>query len=135
MDTGLNIRPVQPVSIAPVRMSPPVERQTAVSELPDVQAVTALSKDPAADRRDDDRTGTLRAEISTALDRRARTLGQTLNKVDRDEATKELIFRKISAETGQVVGQFPDEALLRQKAYTAQMEKRAEAEADAGRTA
>jgi hypothetical protein len=135
MDTGLNVRIAQPVSIAPVRVAPPVERQAVASELPATQAVTAVADEPAVNLRDSNTSDNLRAEISEALDRRARIVGETVSKVDRDETTKELIFRKISAETGQIIGQYPDEAMLRQRAYNAQMEKRAETEAEASRLA
>jgi uncharacterized FlaG/YvyC family protein len=129
MDTGLNIRPVQPVSIAPVRMSPPVERQAAASELPETQAVTAVAEDASVRSRQESQGRELRAELNSAFDRKADVAGTTVSKVIQDETTKELVFRKISAATGEIVGQFPEEAMLRLKAYNAQQEKRAEAEA------
>jgi flagellar protein FlaG len=126
MDTGLNIRPVQPVSIAPVRMSPPVERQTAASDLPETQAVTAAAEDAPVRLQQGSQARELRANLNSAFDREAEIVAKTLNKVVQDETTKELIYRKISATTGQVVNQYPEEAVLRMKAYNAQQEKLAE---------
>jgi hypothetical protein len=126
MDTGLNVRPVQPVSVAPVRISPPVERQTAASDLPETQAVTAAPvTDPV--RFDDQRDGReLRAQLNSAIDRKSDgPPAEPLRRVVQDPATKELVFRKISPDTGQVIGQYPEEALLRLKAYNAQVNRAA----------
>jgi uncharacterized FlaG/YvyC family protein len=129
MDTGVSIRPVPPVSLTAVRVAPPVQRQTAETELPATETVTAVAEEPAVSTRPDDAANALRGQIEQAFQRRARVGGETVSKVTEDENTRELVFRKISAETGQVIGQFPDEAMLRLKAYNAQMEKRAETEA------
>lgn len=126
MDTGFSVRPVQPVSIAPVRMSPPVERQTVVTDLPETQVVTATAESAEVRQKQESEVRDLRAELNTAIDRKAEIGSSTVSKVVQDETTKELIFRKISAKTGEIVGQFPDEALLRNRAYNAQQEKRAE---------
>jgi uncharacterized FlaG/YvyC family protein len=124
MDTGLNIRPVPSVSSAPVRIDPPVARQTAAPDLPDTQAVTAAAE--AAPVRFNEEAGTrdLRAALNSAIDSKARSLpAQPVNRVERDATTKELIFRKVNPETGQIIGQFPEEAMLRLKAYNAQLLK------------
>jgi uncharacterized FlaG/YvyC family protein len=131
MDTGVSIRPVPPVSLTAVRVAPPAERQTAVTELPATETVTAVPEDPAVSARPDDQANALRGQIEEAFQRRARIAGETVSKVTQDQDTKELVFSKISAETGKVIGQFPDEAMLRLKAYNAQVAKRAEAEAAA----
>jgi hypothetical protein len=124
MDTGLNIRPVQTVSSAPVRSDPPVARQTVSPVLPEAQAVTAASED--APVRLNERAGQreLRAALNAAIDDRVpRAPIVPVSKVVQDEATKELVFRKISPETGEVIGQFPEEAVLRNKAYSAQLRR------------
>lgn len=120
MDTGLTVRPVQPTSLAPVRIDPAPQRQVARTELPDSQAVTAPEEARPAPFDQDGQQ--LRADLNRVID--ART-APTISKVERDEVTRELIFRKLSASTGRVVQQFPDEAVLRQRAYAVQ-QRRAE---------
>ncbi len=134
MDTGLNIRPVQPVSTAPARVSPPVERQTAASELPAPQAVTAPADLSSTRFREEAEGRNLRAALNAAIDKKSdRIETAPVQKVVRDETTKELIFRKVRPDTGQVVGQYPDEAMLRLKAYNAQVRRQELATADAPR--
>jgi 4-hydroxy-L-threonine phosphate dehydrogenase PdxA len=134
MDTGLNIRPVQPVSTAPARVIPPVERQTAASELPAPQAVTAPADASSTRFREEADGRNLRAALNAAIDKKSdQIVTAPVQKVVRDEATKELIFRKVRPDTGQVVGQYPDEAMLRLKAYNAQVRREELATADARR--
>jgi hypothetical protein len=122
MDTGLNVRPVPSVGSAPVRIDPPAARQTAAPELPDTQAVTAATEDAPVRFNEEAGSRELRAALNSAFDSRANSLPvQPVSKVERDATTKELVFRKVNPETGQIVGQFPEEALLRLKAYNAQV--------------
>ncbi len=126
MDTGLSIRPVQPVSVAPVRVAPPVERQTVASELPETQAVAAVPADAPVQFNDEASARNLRAELNAAIDKKSsRIAPEPLSKVVRDETTKELVFRKISPATGEVIRQYPDEAILRQRAYSVQARREA----------
>ncbi|MGL4241731.1 MAG: hypothetical protein ACRCTI_11515 [Beijerinckiaceae bacterium] len=128
MDTGLNVRPVPPVGSAPVRIDPPVARQTVAPELPDAQAVTAATEDAPVRFNEEAGSRDLRAALNSAIDTKVGRLPvQPVSKVAQDEATKELIFRKVNPETGQIIGQFPEEAALRLKAYNAQ-QRREEAE-------
>jgi uncharacterized FlaG/YvyC family protein len=122
MDTGITIRPVQPVSIQPARVAPPVERQTVASELPETQAVVAAPEAVAARSAPEGESSARLAELNTAIDRKAvAVFRETVSKVVQDETTKELVFQKVSSDTGRIIGQFPDEALLRMKAYSAQV--------------
>jgi phage-related baseplate assembly protein len=126
MDSGLSIRPVQPVSIAPVRISPPVERQTVASELPETQAVAAAPADAPVRFDDEASARNLRAELNAAIDKKSsQVTPDPVSKVVQDETTKELIFRKISPATGEVIRQYPDEAMLRQRAYSLQARREA----------
>jgi hypothetical protein len=135
MDTGLNIRPVQTANLAPVRIAPPVERQAVASDLPETQAVTAAAEVAPVSFQEDASGRGLRAQLNVAIDQKSSRIDTpAVQKVVQDEATKELIFRKVRPDTGQVVGQFPDEAMLRLKAYNAQARKDAQ-EASQVRTA
>jgi hypothetical protein len=129
MDTGLQIRSVQPVNIAPARFLPAPERQVAASDLPETQAVTAAANVPAQSE-DTSASRDLRATLNTTFDRRAAdAIAEPVRKVTEDEVTKELVFQKFNAETGLVIGQYPDEAMLRLRAYNAQI-RQAEQAAD-----
>jgi hypothetical protein len=122
MDTGLNIRPVQTTSVAPVRVEPAQQRQVARTELPEAQAVLAAADTRPVQFDQNDQQQKLRAQLNSAIDAR---VSQPTTKVDRDEVTQELVFRKLSASTGRVVQQYPDEAIMRQRAYAVQ-QRRAE---------
>jgi hypothetical protein len=124
MDTGLNVRPVLAAQSAPARVDPPVTRQAVVPELPDTQAVTAASEDVPVRFNEESGARNMRAALNSALDQKTSKLASTpVSQVVRDEATKELIFRKVNPETGRIVGQYPDEAIMRLKAYNAQLRK------------
>jgi hypothetical protein len=123
MDTGLNIRPVQTAPVAPPRIDTSAVRAVARTELPEAQSVQAVADVSAVSFDQNDQQRQLRAELNASFD--ARRAAAPQKKVDRDAATQELVFRTVSAETGQVVSQYPDEAALRQRAYT-QQQMRAE---------
>ncbi|MGL4636739.1 MAG: hypothetical protein ACRCWF_12225 [Beijerinckiaceae bacterium] len=120
MDTGLNVRPVQAQSFAPVRVQPAPERQVVRTELPEEQSVQAVAKTEAVAFDDKDKQSQLRAQIGSAIDNRT---VENSKKVDRDAVTQELVFRTVSSTTGRVVSQFPDEAILRQRAYAVQQRR------------
>jgi phage-related baseplate assembly protein len=126
MDTGLNIRPGPPVGNAPARVAPPPERQTAASELPETKAVTAAADDAPVQFDNKAGVSDLRAALNAAIDTQAIKLPtEPVSRVVEDQDTKELIFRKISPSTGQVIKQYPEEAMLRLKAYNAQLRREA----------
>jgi len=120
METGLNVRPVQTTSVASVRVEPAPQRQAVRTDLPEAQAVPAAAQPERPDQYD--RRQPLAAELNRAIDAIA---AQPTVKVERDEATQELVFRKLSPSTGRVVQQFPDEAVMRQRAYAAQQRREA----------
>jgi hypothetical protein len=124
MDTGLNIRPVQATSTAPVRAEPSPERQVVRTELPEARTVSAIADSKSVQFDQSDPQQMLRAKLNSALDAR---LSPPTTKVDMDDASQQLVFRKISQSSGQVVQQYPDEAILRQRAYAVQ-QRRAELE-------
>lgn len=128
MDTGLNIRPVQPSTFAPVRSDAARERVATRTELPDTNVVLAVAEARPVQFDQNDQQRGLRSNLNVAIDVRQSPVQAVVleNKtVVRDEATQELVFRTVSAETGEVVNQFPDDAILRQRAYSVQ-QRRAE---------
>jgi hypothetical protein len=122
METGLNIRPVQTTSVALVRAEPSPQRQVARTELPEAQVVSAAAESQPVQYDQNDQQQKLRAVLNSAIDVR---LTAPQKKIDRDEASQELVFRTVSVETGRVVSQYPDDAILRQRAYAVQ-QRRAE---------
>jgi uncharacterized FlaG/YvyC family protein len=125
MDTGLNIRPVQTAPIAPPRIETSAVRPVARTELPEAQTVQAVADVSNVTFDQNDQQRQMRAQLNASIDARS---AAPQKKVDRDAATQELIFRTVSAETGRVVSQYPDEAALRQRAYN-QQQLRAQLEA------
>ena len=119
MGTGLNIRPVQASSFVPVRAEAAQGRQVTPTELPEVQTVTAVSDVRPVQRDTLDQQPKFTADINRSID----ALAEPSKKVTIDETTRELIFRTINAQTGAVVTQFPDDAILRQRAYNLQQER------------
>ncbi|MFM9975477.1 MAG: hypothetical protein ACKVON_13000 [Beijerinckiaceae bacterium] len=119
MSTGLNIRAVQSTPTAPVRQELAPERQVARTELPETQVVLSAADSQRIEPGLDDRTRNIRAGLNAVIDNQQ---SESVKKVDRDAATQELVFRTVSAETGRVVSQFPDEAVLRQRAYSQQQQ-------------
>jgi hypothetical protein len=102
MESVSGVRPVQTTSQAPVRVFAPQERQVARTELPEAKVVNAATRVSDTGRKAEDQS-----QAAQALTKR----------VVRDDVTKELVFRTVSASTGQVVSQYPDEAVLRDRAY------------------
>ncbi len=128
MDTGLNVRSVQATSFAPVRAEPAPQRQAVRTDLPESQAVEAVAEAQPVKADQDEQKQRLLAELNRAIDSRSST---PVRRVERDEASQELVFQTLSAETGMVVTQFPDDLILRQRAYQVQ-QRRAELEQSAG---
>jgi uncharacterized FlaG/YvyC family protein len=125
METGISIRPVQTAPVAASRLEPAAERQVARTELSATQSVQAAAEGQRQDGlRDDQRN--FYSGLNRAIDEIA---AEPLRKVTRDEVTKELVFTSVSPETGEVVRQYPDEAILRQRAYAQQALKDAELKA------
>jgi uncharacterized FlaG/YvyC family protein len=122
MDNGVLIRPVQPSSMTPVRTEYAGQRQAVRTELPETAAV--ISSAAPKDVRQDDPQRTLRAEISTAFDGR-QTAGsgrEAQRKVSYNNEAREVVISRIDPDTGSIINQYPDDSLLRQKAYVRQVE-------------
>jgi hypothetical protein len=132
MDTGLNIRPVQAPSFASVRAESVPQRQAVRTDLPETQAVEAVAEIRPVTSGTDEQKQRLVADLNSAIDSRitAPRITAPTKRVDRDEASQELVFRTLNPETGYVVSQFPDDAILRQRAYSVQ-QRRAELEQSA----
>jgi hypothetical protein len=124
MDTGLNVRPVQAPSFASVRAEPAPQRQAVRTDLPETQAVEAVADVRAVTSGSDEQKQRLIADLNSTIDSR---LATPTKRVDRDETTQELVFRTVNPTTGYVMTQFPDDAILRQRAYSVQ-QRRAELE-------
>jgi hypothetical protein len=102
MESVSGVRPVQTTSQAPVRVVVPQERQVARTELPEAKVVNAAARV---------------AETARKAENQPEVVPAQTKRVVRDDVTKELVFRTVSESTGQVVSQYPDEAVLRDRAY------------------
>jgi uncharacterized FlaG/YvyC family protein len=117
MDIGVSIRPVQPSSTTIVRADSAPQRQAVRTDLPEVATVTAppstYSVSADAPKRE------LRAELNAALNERSRGVvaKEIQQKVTYNDAAREIVFSRVDPDTGSVIAQFPDDALLRQRAY------------------
>ncbi len=124
MDTGLSVRPVQPNTSTAVWTDVANQRTAARTEVPPTQAVTAAVESEPVQFEQDGEKQNVRAKLNRVIDAFE---GRPTIKVEQDEVTRDIVFRKVSPETGAVVQQFPDEAVMRQRAYAAQ-QRRAELE-------
>ncbi len=101
MDTGLAVRPTSgatPTNIARPDAAP--VRQAVATDLAPAQSVTASTNANAA-----------RHDAQSAQDSNVR-------KIILDAHSREVIFQVVNANSGRVVRQIPDEAILRLRAYT-----------------
>jgi len=105
MDTGLNISPIFGAAtgdaVRPV--TAPSQGATAAS-LPDANAVT-----PAAD---------IGAKPNGVPSPAAASSGSRTQTITIDQKTRDVIYRVIDTRTQQVIQQVPDQALLRNQAYS-----------------
>lgn len=101
MSTDFSIRPVGAPAPSPVAPPPsPAVNDSVQTDLPSSQSVTAADASPAV--RND-------PEASTIVDISHQAF------FDRDAAT--VVYQVVNGNTGQVVEQYPDEAVLRRRAY------------------
>lgn len=115
-------------------------REAVRTELPRVQRVTQPASAPGATAADDRRTGDMAARDERILaDRRARmqriadTVRESLQRrIEKDDAAGTLVYRTIDKTTGEVVRQFPDEMVLKLKAYAREMARREQDDAADG---
>ena len=125
METGLSVRQVQPSTGAAAYTEIAANPRSATrTELPQTQAVAPVAEPEPVQYDQTGEQQKLRAKLNSAIDAFE---GRPTIKVEQDEVTRDLVFRKVSPRTGAVVQQFPDEAVLRQRAYAAQ-QRRAELE-------
>jgi hypothetical protein len=99
MSTDFNIRPVGTPALSPVIPPSPAATDAVATELPPTQSVTVV--DPGASPRNDQPQSS--ANVS--------------HQVVFDSAAASFVFQVLNADTEQVVTQFPDEAMLRRRAY------------------
>jgi len=100
MSMDFNIKPAGAPAVAPVAQSSGEAVSSAVAtELPAGQSVTVV--DPAAGARND---------AQTPYDYVAR-------QAFIDQAAASIVYQVVDGKTGMVVQQFPDEAVLRRRAY------------------
>ncbi|MGQ3355877.1 MAG: flagellar protein FlaG [Phreatobacter sp.] len=112
-------------------------REAVRTELPRAQRVTQPPSNAAGTAVDDRRTGDMASRDDRILaDRRARmeriadTIRESLQRrIEKDEAAGLLVYRTVDKETGEVIRQFPDEMVLKLKAYAREMARKEESEA------
>jgi uncharacterized FlaG/YvyC family protein len=120
MSTGLEVRAVQFVPASPARVELRPERQVTRTELPQEKTVLPQAETQQKNVDQNDPSRKLRADLNTKIDK---LQSEPVKKISIDSESQELVFRTVSAETGKVVSQFPDEAYLRQRAYADHVEK------------
>lgn len=107
-------------------------REAVRTELPRVQRVAQPASNAGMSATDDRRTGDQAARDERVLaDRRARmqriadTVRESLQRrIEKDDAAGTLVYRTIDKTTGEVVRQFPDEMVLKLKAYAREMARK-----------
>ena len=100
MSTDFSIKPVGAPAATPfVQPSSAAANNAVPTELPASQSVTAVS--PSTDVRNDPQT------VSASISRQAFI----------DQAAASIVYQVVDNRTNQVVQQFPDEAVLRRRAY------------------
>jgi flagellar protein FlaG len=114
METGNISKPVVPAAPAPARVDHLVAAGAVKTDLAPEAAVQQVESSPAV--RFAPSEG---ADFHASLDASLREVVE--RNVTIDPRTRELVFQTISKETGEVVRQIPDEAILRLRAYVREM--------------
>ena len=115
METGNISKSVAPAApVAPARVEHLAAAGAVKTELTPETAVQQVEKSPSV--RFAPSEG---ADFSAALDSALREVVE--RNIVIDPRTRELVFQTISKETGEVVRQVPDEAMLRLRAYVREM--------------
>jgi uncharacterized FlaG/YvyC family protein len=100
MDTGLAVRPTSGATQTNIaRPDPAPVRQAVATDLAPSKSVTASTNADAA-----------RHDAQSAQD--------NVRKIVLDAHSREVIYQVLDADSGRVVRQIPDEAMLRLRAYT-----------------
>src|SRR5215212_3245517 len=116
METGNISKPVAPAAPAPARVDYLVAAGAVKTDLAPEAAVQQVESSPAvrfAPSEGADFHASLEASLREVVERN----------VTIDPRTRELVFQTISKETGEVVRQIPDEAILRLRAYVREMQE------------
>lgn len=106
-------------------------REAVRTELPRVQRVeqplAASAAAAAGDRRAGDaaaRDERAQAERRARIERMADSIRESLQRrIERDDSADILVYRTVDKVTGEVVRQFPDEMILKLRAYAREMER------------
>lgn len=110
MSTDFNIKPVGAPVAAPIAQPVSNAAQNAVAtELPAGQSVAAV--DPAA------RAGNQSDAVQVSISNAAAASASVSNRVVIDHDAAAVVYEVVDTRTSQVVDQFPDEAVLRRRAY------------------
>ena len=110
MDIGPTTRPVPSVASAPLRVDVTPVQGAVATDLPATDAVSAAGQSEPARIDLTNRSRTLfQSETAVKEEIRRRT------EVDKDANV--LVYRATDMRTGEVVQQYPDEALLKLRAY------------------
>lgn len=112
-------------------------REAVRTELPRIQRVSQPASNSAGSATDDRRAGDMAARDDRILaDRRARmeriadTMRESLQRrIEKDDAAGVLVYRTVDRQTGEVVRQFPEEMILKLKAYAREMARKEELDA------
>ncbi len=112
-------------------------REAVRTELPRIQRVSQPDSNAKGSAIDDRRSGDMAARDERILaDRRARmeriadTMRESLQRrIEKDDAAGVLVYRTVDRQTGEVVRQFPDEMILKLKAYAREMARKEELDA------
>jgi uncharacterized FlaG/YvyC family protein len=116
-------------------------REAVRTELPREQRVAQPVGGGATTGTDDRRAGDAAVRDARILaDRRARmeriadTVRESLQRrIEKDDAAGILVYRTVDKVTGEVVRQFPDEMILKLKAYAREMARQEQVEAEGRR--
>ena len=115
METGNVSKPVAPAAAAvPARVDILAAAGAVKTQLAPDAAVQQAGKTPAVRFAPNDG-----ASFGASLDSAMREVVE--RNITVDPKTRELVFQTISKETGEVVRQVPDEAMLRLRAYVREM--------------
>ena len=117
MDIG-SVRPVVTGVTAPVPRAPAASEQSVRTEMPVRSVVSESAKADQQFRtegsdveREDSRAGS-----GTSKHRAAPPQREVDREIELDDETKQLVFKKIDVQSGDVVQQVPEEAMLRMRA-------------------
>jgi uncharacterized FlaG/YvyC family protein len=112
-------------------------REAVRTELPRIQRVAQPASNGSTSGADDRRSGDgaardarIFADRKARMERIADTIRESLQRrIEKDDAAGILVYRTVDKVTGEVVRQFPDEMVLKLKAYVREMARKEESQA------